>query len=260
MAEAKAETFCKIEKEENSSFEIETLLDDECNFVNKYIESRALSKPNELMTRTHVDKLPPSETIQPPCEEISPQNEPVAVTLPSISASNIPISLASNAKLDPLADEFLPQSNASILTPPSPKYVPRFRPEDTDPTCVYSAVIPSAAIIKTNATPHEDSAGAPAHTSRFDNSPRVSENPDLDSKEVSHRILSCEVPTNQLSDVSSEKVQLCARGVRSPPFDEIRTMKLDISDKSGDFLYSQDGYKHPNITKQTTSHQESDCH
>ena len=113
--------------------------------------------------------------------------------------------------------------------------MPRFRPEHTDPTCVYSAVIPSAAIIKTNATPHEDSASAPAHTSRFDNSPRVSENPDLDSKEVSHRILSCEVPTNQL----------CAGGVRSPPFDEIRTMKLDISDKGGDFLYPQ----HPNITK-----------
>ena len=236
MAEAKAETFCKIEKEENSSFEIETLPDDECNFVNQYIESCALSNPNELMTQTHVDKLPPSETIPPPCEEkSSPQNEPVAETLPSISASNIPASLASNAKLGPMADEFLSQSNASILTPPSPKYVPRFRPEDTDSTCVYSAVIPSAAIIKTNATSHEDSAGAPAHTSRFDNLPRVSENPDLDSKEVSHRILSCEVPTNQLSDVSSEKVQLCAREVRSPPFDEIRT-------------------------KQSISHQESDCH
>ena len=250
MAEAKAETFCKIEKEENS-FEIEALPDDECNFVNKYIESCALSNPNELMTQTHVDKLPPSETIPPPCEEkSSPQNEPVAETLPSISASNIPASLASNAKLDPLADEFLPQSNTPIPTLSTPD-VPVFRPDDTDPTCVYSAVIPSAAMTKTNATPYENSAGAPAHTS---------ENSDQDSIGVSHMILSYESPTNQLSDVNSEKVQVCAQEVRSPTSEEISSIKLDISDKGNDFLYPEDDYKRPNITKQTISHQESNCH
>ena len=99
MAEAKVVTFFKIEKEENSSFEIENLPDDERNFVNHNIESSAFSKPNELMT--HGDELPPSE-------KSSPKNKTIAETLPSISASNMPASLASNAKLDPLADEFLP--------------------------------------------------------------------------------------------------------------------------------------------------------
>ena len=90
------------------------------------------------------------------------------------------------------------------MTPPTSKYVPTFRPEDTYPTCVYSSVIPSAAMTKanaTNTTPHEDSAGAPADVSRFDNSPRVSENSDQDSIGVSHMILSYEVPTKQLPDV-----------------------------------------------------------
>ena len=259
MAEAKAETFCKIEKEENS-FEIETLPDDECNFVNQYMELCALSNPNELMTQTHVDKLPPSETIPPPLKEkSSPQNEPVAETLPSISASNIPASLASNAKLDPLAEEFLPQSNTPIPTLSTPD-VPVFRPDDTDPTCVYSAVISSAAITKTDTTPHEDSAGAPAHTSRFDNLPMVSGSSEQDSIGVSHMILSYESPTNQLSDVKSEKVQVCAQEVRSPPLEEISTIKVDTSDKGDDFLYPEDDYKSPNITKKTISHQESDCH
>ena len=57
------------------------------------------------------DELSPFETIQPPREETSSQNKPVAETFPSIFASNIPASLASNANLDPLADEFLPRSN-----------------------------------------------------------------------------------------------------------------------------------------------------
>ena len=259
MAEAKVEAFCKIEKEENSSFEIETLPDDECNFVNQYIESRALSKSNELMTQTHFDKLPPSETIQPPCEEKSSSpNEPVAETLPSISASNMPASLASNAKLDPLADEFLPRSNTPIPTPPTPNDVPLLRPDDTDPACVYSAVIPSAAMTKTNVTRHEDSASAPAHTSRFDNLPRVSENSEQDSIGVSHMILSYEVPIKQLPDENSEKAQVCAQDVRSPS-EKISTIKLNISDKCDDLLYSQDNYKRPDIAKQTISHQKSSC-
>ena len=139
-------------------------------------------------------------------------------------------------------------------------YVPTFRLEDTYPTCVYSAVIPSAAMTKanvTNTTPHEDSAGAPAHQSRFDNSPRVSEN--SDSIGVSHMILSYEVPTKQLPDVNSEQVQVCAQEDRSP-LEKISTMKLKISDRGDDLLYTQYDYKRPNITKQTTSHQESDCH
>ena len=94
MAEAIAQSFSKIEKEETSSFEIKNLPDDKHNFVSHYIESCPFFKPNELVTQIHGDELPPSETKQPPCEEKSSQNEPVAETLPSISASNIPASLA----------------------------------------------------------------------------------------------------------------------------------------------------------------------
>ena len=115
MAEVKDEIFCKIEKKENSSFEIEEHLSyEKHNFVSHYVESHAFSKPNELVTQTHGDELHSSETIelkkiQPPCDENSfSQNKIIAETLPSISVSYIPAPLVSNAKLEPLANELLP--------------------------------------------------------------------------------------------------------------------------------------------------------